>query len=572
MKVQINLKIKTNSEANETFDLVVRPGDTIASIKEKVTSVHPIPFEQELSIEGKVLNDEAKLSACGICDGTSLVLDVKPAEATLTSQLTELLQARDLSADELGLLYCYKNGASINQALKLLGFDGKLQDFIDGQKTLSIENGVATVVRKDTSLKPFAVVDEVVQILKAHPSESMDIKELSAKFVAKFGCSLASIVGSKPGEFLAKEKGSFVLHGRGLVSLPGTRNKTAPPSHMEQNRCAVPECPIDAPPGLGGDAPPGLGGDAPPGLGGVKMVQSFNEDPEAPAVDYQQYMELHNRISSRSHHSAITQKLNDLIAAISEAIFLDIDHVVTGGCIGKGTAIVANPYAQVTLFLRGLPLGKHEAWLAPLLKAVAGAFSDEFRTTHGIESIHVREESLQIHTQGSVPLMVDLHISPTFENYQQTLQVLEEAQSPESRKFYAPSLTRERTQFVARQPATVKATIRLVQWWRDQQEWYGPLARPSDELLELATIYSANQTKPADQKVAIANVMSLLSRFDHMRVVWSNNYSKDAVWTPLLRQRPLLMDPANPYVNVADPKTFDCNELMVLARTTHFFW
>merc|ERR1719174_837511 len=158
-------------------------------------------------------------------------------------------------------------------------------------------------------------------------------------------------------------------------------------------------------------------------------------------------------------------------------------------------------------------------------------------------------------------MTIDIYLSPTFENYAHTLQVLGE-QSLDIRKFYAPSLTRERTQFVARQPSSVKVTIRLVKWWRDQQEWYGPLARPSDELLELAAIYSAIQTKPADQKVAIANLMSLLSRFDQMRVVWSNHYSKDTVWTPLLRQRPLLMDPANPYINVADPKTFDCNELM----------
>ena len=41
-------------------------------------------------------------------------------------QLTELLKSRDLTCDELGLLYCYKHGVSTNQALKTIGIDAKL--------------------------------------------------------------------------------------------------------------------------------------------------------------------------------------------------------------------------------------------------------------------------------------------------------------------------------------------------------------------------------------------------------------------------------------------------------------
>merc|ERR1719401_3387392 len=132
-------------------------------------------------------------------------------------------------------------------------------------------------------------------------------------------------------------------------------------------------------------------------------------------------------------------------------------------------------------------------------------------------------------------------------------------------------LSKERTKFVSRQPASVKNTIRLMKWWRDQQQWSGKMTFPSDEVLELATIYSSIQTKPADQKTAIANVMSLLSQFSRLRVVWSYFYNKDDVSPPLLRQRPLLMDPTNPYLNVADPQKFDATELMELARSTHFF-
>merc|ERR1719213_895259 len=83
-------------------------------------------------------------------------------------------------------------------------------------------------------------------------------------------------------------------------------------------------------------------------------------------------------------------------------------------------------------------------------------------------------------------------------------------------------------------------------------------------------VYSAVQTKPQDQRMAVANVLSLFARFNEMRIVWSNYYNKDDVWAPLLRQRPLLMDPTNPFLNVADPQAFDASELIQYARTTHF--
>ena len=44
------------------------------------------------------------------------------------------------------------------------------------------------------------------------------------------------------------------------------------------------------------------------------------------------------------------------------------------------------------------------------------------------------------------------------------------------------------------------------------------------------------------------------------------------VWSPLMMQRPLLMDPVNPFSNIVDPQDFDSRELTQFASTTHFFW
>lgn len=577
MKIRVNVNIKTSSVADTPLDITARPSDTVASVKAKVADAQLIPYpELELSLDGVALADASKLSACGVEEGSSLNFKVNATEATLVQQLTELLNARDLPADELGLLYCYKHGANISQALKLIGFEMTLQDFVNKQKTLSLENGSVTTVRTDTSLKPFSVVDEIVQILKDSDSDAMEIKELCRLFVLKFGVALSSLIGIRPGELLAKEKATFVLHGRhgSRVSLVGAHTKHASmPAIAGDAMDSPPGCTADeAPPGImGGVALRGLSDDeAPPGLRGDSSSDS--EDSECPPlVCNQQFNALHTSICSDS--SKVLTRVNNLIGAISDTSFLDIGHVVIGGSIGKGTAIAGSGIAEVVLFVLGLAVTGHEAWYAPLLKALAASFATDkdILQEHGIESLGVQDNYIKICLDEPSRTVVNLYISPVFKSYQSTLQVIRQ-QGSDIRSLYAPALAKERTQFVSRQPSAVKMTIRLVKWWRDQQQWYGPLARPSDELLELAAIYSAVRTKPTDQNESMANLMSLLSRFHEMRVVWSNYYSKSDVPAPLLQERPLLMDPTNPFVNVADAQIFDATELMTLASTTHFFW
>jgi hypothetical protein len=552
MKVRVTLTVKSSMDAGSTFDLVVSPSDTATSVMQNVSGVQLVPFpDQELSFDGKVLAPNARLSECGLSEGCQLSISVKADEATLAQQLCGLLQARDLSADELGLLYCYKHGASIKQALKLLGFEGKLDDFVAKQKTLTMNSGSIAAVREDTSLKPFSAADEVAQILKNSPTDVMEIKDLSAKFSQKFGVRLSSIIGCRVVEFLSKSP-LFVVHGHQRVSLKGAQKKTA----------AVPSAPVDT----CIDAPPGLGGDAPPGLGADDVSDSDSVD----SVDAQQYMELNDKICSRPFNSKVTQTINDFVSVLSENTFLDITHVVIGGSIGKGIAITGAATADITLFVQGLPFTKHTSWLPQLLRAVAGSLPESL-PEHDLKNVQITEECIKFCIVGSNSIDVSIHISPAFDTYAKTIQVLGEV-GPESRKFCSPSLSKERTQFISRQPGFVRTTIRLMKWWRNQQAWSSQLAYPSDDILELVTVYSAIQTKPTDQKTAIANVMSCLARFNQLRVVWSNYYTKDDVWAPLLRQRPLLMDPTNPFLNVADPQTFDPRELIAMAQATHFFW
>jgi len=545
MKVCVNLKVKANASENTKLDLVLGEADTVAVLKERVTALQLIPEgEHVVKFGDDILSDAQILTQCGVTEGASLGFEVNASEKNFVKQLADLLQARDLSADELGLLYCYKHGVSINQALKLIGFDGKFVEFLKFQKAFAVDQNRVTLVREDTALKPFSVTDEVVQLLKSN-SGSMEVKDLSSKFVQKFNVSMQSITNLKPLEFCAKYKNIFTVTGR-VVSLKGANVEQVPAQAARvANKAAAASMP-----------PPGL--DMP--------VQS--DDIPAP-IENQQYLDLHNRICGRSFNSKVAQTLNDVVETVSSLSFLNVERVVKGGSVAKGSAVTGVSDAEIVFFLNGLPTTGHDRWLPPLLRATAGVLSEQLTPDQGVDGVTITDDSVNMKVKGIIT--VDVRFSPVFDSFAKVIQSIG-SQGPEVRRFYLPSLVQERTQFIAKQPGHVKVTIRLLKWWRDQQSWSNKLVRPSDDTLELLAVYSAVQTRPTDQRIAVANVMLLLSQFNDLQIVWSNYYGKEDVWAPLLRQRPLLMDPTNPFINIADPQLFDAREMMSLAKTTRFFW
>jgi len=259
-----------------------------------------------------------------------------------------------------------------------------------------------------------------------------------------------------------------------------------------------------------------------------------------------------------------TQHMDDLKKEVE-----DLAEDVKAGSVGNGTALSGVSDAEIVFFLKGLPPGHHSKWLPSLLRAVAGVLTEHLGDDNNVEAIETTNDSVHMKVKGCVE--VDLRFSPEFDGYEEVVEAMKQ-QRPDLRKHFNIALTKEKVQFVSKQPGQVKVTMRLLKWWRDQQRWSSPMTTPSDDILELIAVYSALQTKPKDQRTAIANAISLMARFNELRIVWSNFYDKEDIWSPLLQQRPLLMDPVNPFINVANPQCFDASELMTTAKTTHFFW
>lgn len=144
----MNVKLMASPSANSHLEVTVEEATTIADIKERIAALQQIPFpdHQDLMLEEEVLQDGCKLGDCGVKD-SSLELVVKASEATLVWQLSELLQTKNLSCDELGLLYCYKHGVKVSQALRFLGQPEVFQEFVRKQKTFRLDNNIVTLIR-----------------------------------------------------------------------------------------------------------------------------------------------------------------------------------------------------------------------------------------------------------------------------------------------------------------------------------------------------------------------------------------------------------------------------------------
>merc|ERR1719395_486975 len=495
--------------------------------------------------------DEGKtLSEYGVAASDALDFVLEATEESIVKQLTELLKTRDLTCDELGLLYCYKHGVSTNQALKTIGIDAKLGDFIKSRKEFVLEGAKISMVRDDTTLKPLSVANQLEQILREH-GPTMEVTALCSKFIQKFHVSVANVVQMRPMDFIMQEKEKFAMIGASSVTLKEFESREKAKVEGSSLRMARAKSPQVARPQRQGTP-----------------TRSRPVQPPKIEQNDEMYQELHNKISSRSFNSRVAQALSTVKEVVEGKTFLNVVEVVKGGSVGKGTAITDCEDAELVFFVKGLPTEGHKKWMPALLRSVSAVLSANLSADE-VSDIETTEASVRVNVRNQVT--VDLKFSPAFESYASTVQALG-ASGPDARKPFEASFVKERTQFVAKQPGNVKVTIRLLKWWRDQQQFSCSLTRPSDYLIELIAIYAYQQCGKLSQSQMIANCMSIFARFDQLRVMWSNFYDQKDVWSPLLMQKPLLMDPVNPFTNVADPQDFDPRELTSFASTTHFFW
>jgi len=142
MKVQVNIEYPQGHQCEAPhLSLEVKAFDSVASLKQRLALVEPIPFEQDLVLGNEVLTDPQKFGDIRLQEGQQLRLLVRASEDAFCKQLAKLLEDRPLSVSELGLLYCHQFGASARQALDILGSQEELGDFIGHAKVFAVDKG-----------------------------------------------------------------------------------------------------------------------------------------------------------------------------------------------------------------------------------------------------------------------------------------------------------------------------------------------------------------------------------------------------------------------------------------------
>jgi uncharacterized ubiquitin-like protein YukD len=367
MKVKVSVKVATNLNSQvvgQTVDLFAKEGDSVQALKAKIMESQMIAFrEQDLILNGKILAEAKSLTECGISDGTEVELSVRTSEESLVDSLQELLQARDLSLEELCLLYCYKHGVSINQVLQSIGTQERFSNFVSRHSV--------------------------------------------------FSCKAGRISLSKDTKTAVKEDSQSVAP-RTVAAPPPWRNVAKPASTEPAPTTVV----------------------------------------DAAAGSSCAYLELHTKISGRAFSSKATQALNEITTTVSEKLFLNIDHVVGGGSVGRGTVIGGATDAELVFFLKDLPIAGQLRWLPALHKAVVGVLNEHLGASHGVENVHATPDSVKLSVRGVVA--VDLKFVPVFESYANTLKFLAQ-EGPETRKRLGAALLKERTNFISKQPGQVNA-------------------------------------------------------------------------------------------------------------------
>jgi len=335
---EVSVKTMEKGAATAKVEMTVTPAETVRSVKEKVAAAQLIAFpEHKLVCGGEKLDEKKTLGDCGVTEASAVEFVLEATEDSVVTQLKELLKSRDLTCDELGLLYCYKHGVSTNQALKTIGIEMKLADFIKDRKEFVLEGGKISMVRDDTSLKPLSVADQLEQILKEN-GPTMEVTALCSKFIQKFHVSVANVVQMRPLDFIMKEKTKFALVGNNMVTLKEFEKQEKAKhekakvegSALRMARSRSPQTSRAPPPA------PWRQQEAP-----KRRSPSPRARPATQQIEQNEdlYQELHTKISSRSFNSRVAQALSSIKEIVEQHCFLNVVDVVKGGSVGKGTAI-----------------------------------------------------------------------------------------------------------------------------------------------------------------------------------------------------------------------------------------
>ncbi|XP_013391360.2 2'-5'-oligoadenylate synthase 1-like [Lingula anatina] len=251
--------------------------------------------------------------------------------------------------------------------------------------------------------------------------------------------------------------------------------------------------------------------------------------------------------------------IDRLVRYLQTEVSVDVDSVIKGGSLGKGTALKDKSDIDCVVFIN------YVGDLRSSIRAMSGQWLQEtiekirrcLRNWKSLPEFEVVGETMHAvklrYKRGSFTCDVDLlpAIDILKKGTPQQVYDAMKSLSPHLREYCSAPLVQLQVEFVKRQQPVVKDLIRFVKHWRKERfrDCHVSKSRlPSSYLLELLCIKVWEMTgRPwtMDKRQGLKAVMSLLTERSHQRVEWSENYNPSKY--PLSSTFDLLVrDPANP--------------------------
>ncbi|XP_063396444.1 2'-5'-oligoadenylate synthase 1-like [Mytilus trossulus] len=262
--------------------------------------------------------------------------------------------------------------------------------------------------------------------------------------------------------------------------------------------------------------------------------------------------------------SDCSQVIDTVVRLIHRNPKYKVNQVIKGGSLGKGTAVRDHSDVDLLVVLNNFRDVEH---LAENMEEVLYNFREYLESAVG------KTKNIEISMNGQTPFTLqfdlccgnewfDVDLLPIVDVWstwllglaggvRSTYSIMES--KPDLRKYYAKSLAKLQVEFVKPMPPRVKDLIRLLKYWK-----YTEQVDLTSYCIELMVIYVWRENGKQNNftmKQMMTKVVDLLASFNNVRITFNDHFTPSYYIKQLKKQPPYVMDPANPYHDVAsDPK------------------
>jgi len=183
--------------------------------------------------------------------------------------------------------------------------------------------------------------------------------------------------------------------------------------------------------------------------------------------------------------------------------------------------------------------------------------------------VEVQELSLTLHLRECT---IMLSVAPRLHLRSSALMPAIKKTAPANRKAFQPALRVQWVKLLQQQRDTVQRAAALLKWWTGQQGFSTTFAHPPPRMVESVALYVGSTSKDLSLEQLVMKSMEVIGDLGELKVRWCDELSDLSIYEPgevqrnVRSQKPLLMDPVNPFNNLLNKRIFGVEELVAAAR------